>query len=285
MTQPAYCYRHPDRETGLSCSECGRPICYECMTPAAVGLRCPDHSGKPQGIQKVTRAVGTQAGRGVSIITMSLIAINVAVYLLELADGGRVDGTQNSIFDRGALYGPLVHQGDWWRLITAAFLHYGPLHLALNMYSLYWVGSVLETVVGPWRFLGLYVAAGLTGSAGALIATPNAVTVGASGAIFGILGALYVLERQGHIASGGQIAALIVLNLVLTFAFSGFALGGRVTGLTISLGGHVGGLLGGVVAMYALLQVRRSKLMGALVIAGVAVLGIVLAYIKVRTYP
>ena len=283
MTETRYCYRHPDRETGLSCSECGRPICYECMTAAPVGLRCPEHSGKAQGLQKVTRAVSIQAGRGVSVITIGLIAINVAVYLLELMDGGQVNGTGNTIFEKGALYGPLVHQGDWWRLFTAAFLHYGPLHLALNMYSLYWVGSVLETVIGPWRFLGLYVAAGLVGSAGALIATPLAVTVGASGAIFGILGALYVLERRGHIASGGQIAMLIVLNLVLTFAFSGFALGGHVTGLTISLGGHVGGLLGGVAVMLAILQVRRSAVLSALAIAGVAVIGLVLAYIKVHT--
>jgi membrane associated rhomboid family serine protease len=283
VTETRYCYRHPDRETGLSCSECGRPICYECMTAAPVGLRCPEHSGKAQGLQRVTRAVSTQAGRGVAVITMSLIGINVAVYLLELFAGGQVDGTGNQIFEKGALFGPLVLQGDWWRLITAAFLHYGPLHLALNMYSLYWVGSVLETVIGPWRFLGLYVAAGLTGSAGALIATPFAVTVGASGAIFGILGALYVLERRGHIASGGQIAALIVLNLVLTFAFSGFALGGHVTGLTISLGGHVGGLIGGVIAMLLLLQVRRSALLGAVALVGVAAIGVVLAYIKVHT--
>jgi membrane associated rhomboid family serine protease len=258
------------------------------MTPAPVGLRCPEHSGKPQGIRKVTapaqRAVTGIGSRRSNVVTLALIGINVAVYLAELAGGGQVNGTGNSIFEKGALYGPLVHQGDWWRLITAAFLHYGPLHLGLNMYSLYWVGSVLESVIGRWRFLGLYLAAGLAGSAGAMIATPYAITVGASGAIFGILGALYVLERKGHIASGGQIATLIVLNLVLTFAFSGFALGGRVTGLTISLGGHVGGLIGGVVLMLVLLQVRRSTVMSALAITGVAALAVVLAYVKARSY-
>ena len=283
---PRFCYRHPDRETGLSCSECGRPICYECMTPAPVGLRCPEHSGKAQGIQKVTRAaeraVTGVGSRRMNAVTIALISVNVAVYVAELAAGGSQDGTNNTIFNHGVLWGPFVAAGDWWRLFTAAFLHFGFFHLAINMYSLYWVGSLLEHVIGRWKFLLLYLASGLAGSAGALIATPNAATVGASGAIFGVLGALYVLERNGHIASGGQIAGLIVLNLVITFAFSGFALGGRVTGVTISLGGHVGGLVGGIVAMWLLLQVRRSDVKSALVLVGVGAASIVLAYAKAR---
>ena len=110
------------------------------------------------------------------------------------------------------------------------------------MYSLYFVGSILEQVIGRWRFLLLYFGLGLAGSAGALVWSPNAPTVGASGAIFGILGALFVLERRGSIATGGQIAGLIVLNLVFTFALSA----------NISVGGHIGGLIGGVVADVAL---------------------------------
>src|SRR5277367_480076 len=105
---PRYCYRHPDRETGLSCSECGRPICYECMTPAPVGLRCPEHSGKPQGIQKVTAAAervvtGTGARRG-NIVTMILIGINVGVYVVELALGGTIDGLGNTLYNHGVLF-------------------------------------------------------------------------------------------------------------------------------------------------------------------------------------
>jgi membrane associated rhomboid family serine protease len=288
LDEPRYCYRHPDRETGLSCSECGRPICYECMTPAPVGLRCPEHSGKPQGFQRVTRAtqrtVTGVGSRRVNAVTLGLIAVNVGVYLAELALGGSQDGTNNTIFDHGALYLPLVASGDWWRLLTTDFLHFGIFHLAVNMYSLYWVGSVLEHVIGRWRFLLLYLASGLAGSAGALIATPNAVTVGASGAIFGILGALYVLERHGHIASGGQIAGLIVLNLIVTLAFSGFALGGSVTGFQISLGGHVGGLLAGVVSMWLLLQVRRSNAWSLVALVGVACASVLLAYAKVHGY-
>ncbi|MGZ4289751.1 MAG: rhomboid family intramembrane serine protease [Gaiellaceae bacterium] len=256
------------------------------MSPAPVGLRCPEHSGKAQGLQKVTRAaeraVSGVGSRRMNAVTLGLIGVNVAVYVAELAAGGSQDGTNNTIFDHGVLWGPFVAAGDWWRLFTAAFLHFGLFHLGVNMYSLYWVGSLLEHVIGRWKFLLLYLAAGLAGSAGALIATPNAATVGASGAIFGVLGALYVLERNGHIASGGQIAGLIVLNLVITFAFSGFALGGRVTGVTISLGGHVGGLIGGVIAMWLLLQARRSDVRSALVLVGVGAASILLAYAKAR---
>ena len=286
MDAPRYCYRHPDRETGLSCSECGRPICYECMTPAAVGLRCPDHSGKPQGVQKVTRAVersvAGQRYSGVSI-TVALIAVNVAVYLAELAAGGNVNGTGNWIYEHGALFasgtfsfsGPPmgVAHGEWWRLVTAAFLHYGPLHLAMNMYGLYLAGSLLEHVIGRWRFLLLYLAAGIAGSAGALLLTPNAATAGASGAIFGVFGALFVLERRRHIATGGQVAGLIVLNLVFTFAVS-----------NISVGGHIGGLIAGVLLMFLLLQVRQSTAATLASVAAVVVISVVIAYLKTRNY-
>jgi len=294
---PRYCYRHPDRETGLSCSECGRPICYECMTPAPVGLRCPEHSGKPQGFAKVTRAaersVTGVGGRYLNGVTLALIGVNVAVYLLELATGGSVSGTGNWIFDHGALvlngvstHGDAigvpphvvipgyqmvgVEHGDWWRLFTAMFLHYGPLHLAMNMYSLYFGGTVLEHVIGRWRFLLLYLASGIAGSAGALLWSPNATTVGASGAIFGVFGALFVLERRGVISSGGQIATLILLNLVFTFALSHF----------ISVGGHVGGLIGGVVLMLLLLSFRRSWVYSFASVAAVVVVAVALAYMR-----
>jgi len=272
---PSYCYRHPDRETGLSCSECGRPICYECMTPAPVGLRCPEHSGKAQGIRRVAQvaektATGV-ASRRLNAVTIALISINVAVYLTELGLGGTTSGQRNWIYDNGVLYGPLVAHGDWWRLLAAAFLHYGPIHLLMNMYGLYLAGSLLEQVIGRWRFLLLYLASGLAGSAGALIASYYGLTVGASGAIFGIFGALYVLERRRHIASGGQIAGLIVLNLVFTLAVPG-----------ISVGGHVGGLIGGAVLMLLLLEFRRSALLSVAASAGVIAVSLLVAYAKTR---
>ena len=253
------------------------------MTPAPVGLRCPEHSGKPQGVQKVTRAVSNVGARRVNAVTLGLIGINVAVYLAELAAGGQVNGTGNWIYEHGALFAsgvfhfggaPMgVAHGEWWRMLTAAFLHYGPLHLGMNMYGLYIAGSLLEQVIGRWRFLLLYVASGIAGSAGALWVQPNGLTAGASGAIFGILGGLFVLERRRHISTGGQILGLIVLNLVFTFALS-----------NISVGGHLGGLVGGVVLMFLMLQFRRSYAYSVACAAAIIVISVVIAYAKVRNY-
>jgi membrane associated rhomboid family serine protease len=271
------------------------------MTPAPVGLRCPEHSGKAQGIQKVTRAaeraVTGVGGRRVNAVTMALIGINVAVYLAELAAGGTISGTNNWIFDHGALFAsgayvpggvvPLpahypsagahlvgVAHGEWWRVITAAFLHYGPFHLAINMYSLFFAGTLLEQVIGRWRFALLYLGSGVAGSAGAILLSPSKVTVGASGAIFGILGALFVLERRRHIATGGQVAGLIVLNLVFTFVLSSY----------ISVGGHVGGLIGGVALMWLLLQTRSSAALSIGATLAVVAASVALAYSKLRGY-
>jgi membrane associated rhomboid family serine protease len=273
---PRYCYRHPDRETGLSCSECGRPICYECMTPAPVGLRCPEHSGKPQGIRRVTTAASGVGSRRVNLVTMILIGINLIVYAAELAAGGTINGLGNWIYDHGVLVKSAVYangqpagvaHGEWWRLITAAFLHYGPVHIGLNMFSLYFAGSILEQVIGRWRFALLYLVSGLAGSAGALYWSPNAATVGASGAIFGVLGGLFVLERRGNIATGGQVAGLIVLNLALSFAISG-----------ISVGGHIGGLIGGLLVMLAYTRFPRSPELSVAAAAVVAAAAIIVAY-------
>jgi membrane associated rhomboid family serine protease len=273
------CYRHPDRETGLSCSECGRPICYECMTPAPVGIRCPEHSGKPQGIQRV-RATAQRASYESlgGYVTKALIALNVLVYLAELATGSGVTANHGTIFEHGALIahsglyynGHVIHgvaDGAWWRLITAAFLHYGPIHLGMNMLALYWFGIPVEHALGRGRYLLVYLVSGLAGSAGALVVTPDALTVGASGAIFGVLGAAFVLERQGSMVFGGQALAMIVLNLVFTFVVG-----------NISIGGHIGGLIGGALCMLALSRFGRGHAIygrpGLLGIAGVLAIGV-----------
>jgi membrane associated rhomboid family serine protease len=221
--------------------------------------------------------------RRVNAVTLALVTVNVLVYLAELAAGGSISGTGNWIFDHGALImsaqyangslAGLAH-GEWWRLVTAAFLHYGPLHLAINMYSLYYAGTLLEHVIGRWRFALLYLACGIAGSAGAILWNPNTITVGASGAIFGILGALFVLERRNHINTGGQIAGLIVLNLVFTFVLSSY----------ISVGGHVGGLIAGVALMWLLLEFRRSAALSVACSAAVVVVSVVIAYSKTRGY-
>ena len=155
------CYRHPDRETGLSCSDCGRPICTDCATFAPVGIRCPEHSGKPQGVQRVTTGARRASATGTgAIVTKSLIAINVAVYLIGLAEGGSVSGVSGTLYEQGALFirGVLpdgstagLAEGEWYRLLTAAFLHSGIVHLALNMLILWMVGSRLEETIGRGR--------------------------------------------------------------------------------------------------------------------------------------
>jgi membrane associated rhomboid family serine protease len=280
MAELLRCYRHPDRETGVSCSECGRGICPDCMVFAPVGIRCPEHSGQAQGAARVVQTMKRSSARNPGIVTKTLIAINVGVYLLQLAGGASVNANSGWIYEHGALYGPLVAQGDWERLLTAAFLHYGPIHLGMNMLALWWIGRPLEDWLGPVRYLLLYLVAGLAGSAGALIANPTAVTVGASGAIFGILGAAIVLERQQTYVLGGSAVTLLVVNLAFTFAVPG-----------ISIGGHLGGLAGGALAILALSQLgKRSAVYSRIDLASVAsilaigALSVAVAYWKVRGY-
>jgi membrane associated rhomboid family serine protease len=294
------CYRHPDRETGVSCTECGRPICYECMVPAPVGQRCPEHAGRrPRSASGPLRTVRRTAARqGMvirtdAIVTRLLVAANVLVYLITVAQGFGVNSPGGSLFNKWILYGPKSPQifaspgyalggghsvagGEWWRLITAAFLHGGLLHIAFNMWALLWLGTAVEGALGHLRFLLLYLASGLAGSAGALLWSPHTPVVGASGAIFGILGAGFILEWRATGQLAGSFMTVIVINLAITFGFSSF----------ISAGGHVGGLIGGIVC--AAIIVARSRftqwsdvptLVG---LAGVGALAVLVAYLKVH---
>jgi membrane associated rhomboid family serine protease len=280
MAETLRCYRHPDRETGVSCSECGRPICTDCMTFGPVGIRCPEHAGKAQGTRRVVESVQQGSVRSPGIVTKTLIGLNVGIYLAQLAGGAPVNANGGWIFQHGALYGPLVAQGDWYRLLTAAFLHYGPVHLGLNMLALYWIGRPLEDALGPLRYLMLYVVSGLAGSAGALIVEPTGVTVGASGAIFGILGAAIVLERQRTYVLGGSAMTLLIVNIAFTFAVPG-----------ISIGGHLGGLAGGALVILFLSHFgkrsavySRVDLLSIASIVAVGLASIAIAYWKVRGY-
>jgi membrane associated rhomboid family serine protease len=207
-------------------------------------------------------------------MTRALVAINVGVYLAELANGSGINGDRGYFFVNGALYGPLVAHGDWWRLFTAMFLHYGPLHLGLNMLALYWFGTAVEGAIGHLRFLALYLASGLAGSAGALILTPNTPTVGASGAIFGILGALLILEWMATGSFAGPALTLIVVNLAFTFYASS----------TISVGGHLGGLVAGILGMLALARLRayRPQYLGIVAVVLIGAASVAIAYWKVR---
>ena len=185
----ATCYRHPDRETGVSCSSCGRPICPDCMTPTPVGMRCPECTHQRTRWCRDPTGDG-EAGSARFPATTSLIAINVVVYLIEIATvpAGSAKPAASIVDDFG-LFGPASPKGEWYRLITSGFLHAGLLHIGFNMLLLFFLGRLLEPALGTPRFLALYFASLLAGSFGALLLDPNALTLGASGAIFGLAGA------------------------------------------------------------------------------------------------
>ena len=282
-----YCYRHPDRETGLACSDCGRPICADCATFAPVGIRCPDHAGTRKGPatrirpRPVRRAPGIALASGSAPITRALIAINVAIYLLTAVQGnGLNDPSGGSLWLRWVLYGPLVVHGGWYRLVTAMFLHASIIHIAFNMYALWVIGTPVEQYLGRVRYLGLYFVSGLAGSAGGLLQAPHTPILGASGAIFGILGAMLIIEWQVTGRLAGNAATWIVINLVISFAIP-----------NISWGGHVGGLIGGILIMLSYAHWRDGRaqhgqigIPGVLGLIAVAAGSVAVAYFRVRGY-
>lgn len=265
----ATCYRHTSRETGVSCSNCGRPICPDCMTTTPVGMRCPECASQRTKVKRM-RDMAT-----VPQVTYTLIALNVAAFLAEgnLSFGGQ---PTNSVYSEGALFGSLpgvpgvgVAHGQWWRIVTGGFLHANLLHIGFNMYVLYILGMQLEPVLGRVRFAAVYAVSLLAGSLGALIVTPHAVTVGASGAVFGIMGAFAVemRARQLPLMQGGLggVGGLILINLVISFTLPG-----------ISWGGHVGGLIGGALAALVL-QLGDRRRVPQLALAACAVLAVAAA--------
>jgi membrane associated rhomboid family serine protease len=183
--------------------------------------------------------------------TTALVAINVLAFLAEMAQGVALRGVGGSdLVDQGAIYGPAVADGEWYRLVTGGFLHAGLIHLAFNMYLLWILGGALERYAGTARFLAIYFAGLLWGSAGALVLSPDSRTVGASGAVFGLMAAVYLLERQRGISLlGGSVGMLLLLNLAITFLFPG-----------ISIGGHIGGIIGGAAAGFILSGYGRGHL-------------------------
>lgn len=268
----ATCYRHPGRETNVACSNCDRPICPECMTSTPVGMRCPECAGQRT---RVRRGVNTRPAGRDTPITYALIALCVAAYLGELAGGGAsLDGGGSVILD-GGLFGPAVADGEWYRIVTSAFLHAGFFHLLLNMFALYVLGTLLEPAIGTARFAGVYAVGMLGGSFGALLLDPHEVTVGASGAIFGLMAAAFIVARgRGMQELASQVGIFVVINLVFTFSIPG-----------ISIGGHLGGLVaGGLAALLVSVLERRAvanaKLIeagGLVALAAVAVVGTLIA--------
>ena len=222
----------------------------------------------------------TSRGATDALVTKTLIAINIAIYLAGAAQGAGLNNPGGHLYAKLWLDGPDVANGGWWRLITAAFLHANVIHIGFNMWVLWAIGWPVENYLGRARFLGLYFVAGLAGSAGALVLTPLAVTVGASGAIFGILGALLIIEWQTTGRLAGNAMTWIVINLVLTFAIA-----------NISIGGHIGGLIGGILVTLAFANWGRGHaaygrvgVLGAAGVVIVAAASIAIAYFKVRGY-
>ncbi|HET9544050.1 MAG TPA: rhomboid family intramembrane serine protease [Gaiellaceae bacterium] len=278
--QAMVCYRHPGRETLVSCSNCDRPICTDCMVQTAVGIKCPECAGQPTGVARAARSAGRAVGEGAGArVTKALIAVNVGIFLLQYATGsGRP--LESELFERGALYGPLVADGEWWRLVTAGFLHASVIHIAFNMLMLWWFGSALEGLLGRGRFLAVYGLGLLTGSAGALLLSPEAATVGASGAVFAVLGAGLVLERRGINVFGGAALTVVLLNVAITLFVP-----------NISLGGHLGGLAGGILVILALMHFSRShpaySKIDVTTVASLLAIGVgalLLSYLRVRGY-
>jgi membrane associated rhomboid family serine protease len=267
----ATCYRHPNRETAVSCSNCGRSICPDCMTTTAVGMRCPECAGQRTKVRTM-RTISAHAYRA----TQVLIIINVIVFLTEGSSAFTLTGAVNpndTVFYHGLLYGPFIKiTHDYWRLVTSGFLHVDILHIASNMYVLYWVGRLLEPAIGWRRFIAIYLIGMLAGSFGVLLVSFNSPTAGASGAIFGLMGAAFTEAHQrGADQVRNQLVILIVLNLVITVSLPG-----------ISLGAHVGGLIGGGLATLAFRQGDRlrSPAIGwaaCIALGAVAVAGAILA--------
>jgi len=271
----ATCYRHPSRETGVSCSNCGRPICPDCMTTTQVGMRCPECA------KQRTKVMRVRDMSAVPRLTYALIAINVIAFLAEgniTATGG---GLGNDVYREGALLGsselaPFAGQGvahgQWWRIVTGGFLHENLIHIGFNMYVLYVLGQMLEPALGSFKFAVVYGVSLLTGSLGALIVSPHSLTVGASGAVFGLMGATAteMRARQIPLMQSG-VGGLILINLIISFTIPG-----------ISWGGHIGGLIGGVLATSVIRLGDRHRaqalaLAGCALIAAAAVSGAVAA--------
>jgi len=253
------------------------------MTFAPVGIKCPEHAGVGAARRPVQRAArpARQARSTVAGLeapaTVGLVALNVLVYLITVYQGAGVNAPNGPLFNSWALQGRVIYDnGDWYRIVTAMFLHASLLHLAFNMLALYWLGTVVEQALGTWRYLLLYFVSGIAGSAGALLfSSQYAVTVGASGAIFGIMGALLVLEHRMTGSFAGPALGLIVINLALSFTIP-----------NISWGGHVGGLVGGVLATFALVHFRYARLrsLGPALVLLIGVLSVVVAYVRVESY-
>jgi membrane associated rhomboid family serine protease len=260
------CVRHPDRPTGLRCTRCDRPACPQCLREAPVGMQCVDCVSA--GARSTPRARVRRPGTPVVVPT--LIAVNVVVFVLTVINAGSVaDNASGSLFAATALAPVQVAGGGWWRLVTSGFLHIGLLHLVFNMVALWFIGRDVELVLGRLRFSVLYGASLLGGSTAVMLfGSPAGEVAGASGAIFGLMGALIVLLRRMQLPMT-SVLVIVGLNIVLSLTVPG-----------ISLLGHLGGLVvGAVVAAGMVHGPAHSRPAAGLVVAGAVVAVLVVAIV------
>lgn len=270
MTEPTVlpgCYRHPDRATGIRCTRCERPICTECMIAAPVGFQCPEcvAGAAAQTRQATTIAGGALIGR--PMVTYTLIGINLAVFLVQFSVGINAVAGDYGMWPVGIAVG-----GEWWRLVTAAFLHGSFLHIAFNMYVLFALGPTLERILGHSRYLILYVLAAIGGGVASYVFSDmRTVSVGASGAIFGLMGALVVAGRRLRY-DVTQVLVLLGINVVIGFIASG-----------VDWRAHLGGLVtGALVAAIMVLPSPRHRM--AVQVGGIlALLGVMAVLVMWRT--
>lgn len=273
--------RHPDRPTGLRCTRCDRPNCHECLQPASVGFQCVDCVNEGRRTQRRARTVAGAELNTKPIVMPILLVLNVAVFVLTAIEAQSVTNNQFSyVFEIGVLYPPAVAGGEWWRLVAGGFLHYGVIHLVVNMVSLYIIGRDLEVLFGRVRFLALYLVSLLGGGVAVFVFdTEQAVrtsagvfmdygwTAGASGAIFGLMGALAVAVFRLKMPIAPALG-IIALNLVFTFTIS-----------NISIFGHIGGLVTGAALALGMLyppqRIRTKVQIATLVGAVVLLVGLV----------
>lgn len=252
MTQPVdaragYCYRHPDRQSYVLCQRCGRTICPECQTPAAVGVICPECMAQQRAEAPRTKPaiVTRMTGRGAPVVTYAIIAVCVVVFLLQNIPGGIGTQVTNALIYAGGFSYPQFFEP--WRMLTSIFAHASIIHIALNMYTLWVFGMALEPMLGRARYLALFLISGFAGSLGVLlIAPPNTGVLGASGAIFGMFGAFFIIQRRLG-GSATQILVLVALNLAIGF----------IPGLNIAWQAHVGGLVGGLLTGLIYVETRK----------------------------
>ena len=245
------CYRHGDRRAGVICQRCDRPICPSCMHQASVGFHCPECAKK--GAQKVVRARDLRTR---PLVASVLIGVNVLVFVLGVGSG--LETRASVVLDWGLLVRPPfpgvdigVTNGEWYRLVTAGFLHVNVIHVAMNMLALYHLGNLLEPAFGRLRLGLVYLVSLLAGSLGVALVSPEDLTVGASGAVFGLMGfAFMALRARGIDPFATSVGTTIALNLLITFTLRSY----------ISVGGHVGGLLGGALCGWILTDIGPKQL-------------------------